>query len=190
MTAPSATEPTAPDTSDSRMDQHMAQLLAYGMSPSAAEAMMEIDRTMGQIRKSMARREIGRMALKELKLDIDPADLDVLSVLEGCFADGLPEVTVGLVAERLAIDPSRASRIVAEAVDKGLIRRVASQADARRICIEMTDAGREQAKAIRVFKWGVFAKALGQWSEEDLVTFARLFGKFSTWVADAKAGKL
>ena len=51
------------------------------------------------------------------------------------------EVTVGLIAERLGIDPSRASRVVAEVVDRGYARRVASQSDARRICLELTPQG-------------------------------------------------
>ena len=181
-------QPTPPSDGSTPVEKHLAQLLGHGLSPASAEAVIEIDRIMAHIRKSMTRREMGRMAINELKLELDPADLDILSVLEACAGEA-NEATVGLVAEKLSIDPSRASRIVADAVDKGIIRRVASQADARRICLELTDRGREQAAAIRTFKWGVFARALGQWTEADLVTFARLFGQFSTWVADAKAGK-
>jgi DNA-binding MarR family transcriptional regulator len=96
-------------------------------------------------------------------------------------------VTVGTVAERLNVDPSRASRIVADAVEAGVVRRVASQTDARRICLELTDAGRLHALAVRKYKWRRFADALGDWPEDELVEFARLFSKFSGWVADADA---
>ena len=185
MTKPATpVDPTLCADNDARCDQHLSHLVSHGMSPVAAQATVDIDRVMTHIRKSMARREIGRMALRDLNLGIDLADLDILSVVEN-GADG--EVTVGLVAERLSIDPSRASRIVAEAVEKGIVRRIASQADARRIGLEMTDLGRSHAQAIRSYKWGLFAEALGQWPEEDLVTFARLFDRFSHWVADAKA---
>jgi DNA-binding MarR family transcriptional regulator len=166
-------------------DVHLAMLLDLGLSPDAAQAAVDIDATMSHIRRSMAKREMGRLALRELNLPIDTADLDILSSLEGCSAH-TGEATVGFIAERLSVDPSRASRIVADAVDKGLIRRVASQSDSRRIVLELTDLGHAHALAVRQYKWKVFADALGQWSEEDLVTFARLFTRFSTWVADAK----
>ena len=169
-------------------DEHRRLLLDFGMTPDAAEAAMVIDAHMGHIRRSMARRELGRMALRDLQLPVDLADLDIISSIEsGPGPDG--EITVGLIAERLSIDPSRASRIVADAVDKGVIRRVASQSDARRIGLELTDLGREYTQAIRQYKWNAFAEALGAWPEEDLVTFARLFQKFSTAIATTKAAR-
>jgi DNA-binding MarR family transcriptional regulator len=174
---------TAP--SDKPADIHLAQLLELGLSPTAAQATIDIDGVMAHIRRSMAKREMGRLALRDLELPIDVADLDILAALEGCSTHA-GEATVGFIAERLNVDPSRASRIVAEAVDKGIVRRVASQADARRIGLELTETGRAHAQAIRRYKWKIFADALGQWPEEDLVTFAKLFQRFSGWVAEAK----
>jgi DNA-binding MarR family transcriptional regulator len=174
---------TAP--TEEPVDIHLAQLLELGMSPAAAQATIEIDGVMSYIRRSMAKREMGRLALRDLDLPIDVADLDILAALEGC-ATHSGEATVGFIAERLSVDPSRASRIVADAVDKGIVRRVASQSDARRIGLELTETGRAHAQAIRRYKWKVFADALGQWPEEDLVTFARLFQRFNGWMADAK----
>lgn len=160
--------------------------LASQLSPAATEAMMEIDAIMGQLRRSMARRDLGRLALRELGLDLEVADLDIISALEGCDSEA-GEATVGFVAERLNVDPSRASRIVADAVDKGIVRRVASQADSRRIALELTDIGRDYGRAIHRYKLTTFARVLGEWSEDDLVTFARLFRRFAGWVAEAKA---
>jgi DNA-binding MarR family transcriptional regulator len=169
-------------------DEHRSLLLELGMTSDAAQAAIEIDECMGHLRRSMARKELGRLALRDLKLDIDLTDMGIISMIEhGPGPDG--EITVGLIAERLAIDPSRASRIVADAVDKGIVRRVASQSDARRIGIELTETGRGHAEAIRHYKWSAFAEALGTWPEEDLVTFARLFKRFSTAVSDTKAGR-
>lgn len=174
------TEPT-----DAPANIHLDLLLGLGLSPAAAQATIDIDAVMAHIRRSMAKREMGRLALRELNLPIDTADLDILSALEGCSAHA-GEATVGFIAERLNVDPSRASRIVSDAVDKGLIRRAASQADSRRIVLELTESGHATALAVRQYKWKIFADALGQWPEEDLVTFARLFTRFSTWVAEAK----
>ena len=173
-------------TDRKRTDIHLAQLQELGMSPIAAQATIEIDGVMAHIRRSMARREMGRLALRDLDIDIDIADLDILAALESCSTEA-GEATVGYIAERLNVDPSRASRIVADAVDKGIVRRIASQGDARRIGLELTETGRAHAQAIRRYKWKIFADALGQWPEDDLVTFARLFERFSGFVAEAKA---
>lgn len=174
------------DTIDKPAKQHLDLLLELGLSPAAAQATIDIDAVMTQIRRSMDKRDLGRLALRKLGLSIDLADLDILSALDGCSAHS-GEATVGFVAERLNVDPSRASRIVADAVDKGIVRRVASQSDSRRIVLELTETGRAHALAIRRYKWKVFADALDQWSEEDLVTFARLFSRFSDWMTEAKA---
>ena len=50
-----------------------------------------------------------------------------------------------------------------------------------------SQTGQAYALAIRKYKWKVFADALDQWSEKDLVTFARLFSRFSDWMTQAKA---
>lgn len=171
---------------DRLRDHHLLQLTDNGMSLRAAEAVVAIDTIMGNIRRSMARRELMRMAMRDLELDLDPGVFDVMSIVESCSGSER-EVTVGTVAERLNVDPSRASRIVADAVEAGVVRRVASQADARRICIELTESGRRHALAVRKYKWRRFADALGDWPEDELVEFARLFAKFSGWVADADA---
>ena len=170
----------------SPLDEHRDLLLELGMTPGSVQAAIDIDQQLANLRRSMARKELFRLALRDLKLDIDLADLEIISMIEhGPGPDG--EITVGLIAERLGIDPSRASRIVADAVDKGIIRRVASQSDARRIGLELTDTGRRHTSAIRHYKWNAFAEALGAWPEEDLVTFARLFKRFSAAIADVKA---
>ena len=173
-------------TSDKPANLHFEMLIDLGLSPAAARATMDIDAVMSEIRRSMNKRELGRIALRDLALPLDTADLDILNALDGCSSHS-GEVTVGFVAERLSVDPSRASRIVADAVDKGIVRRVASQSDSRRIVLELTQTGLAYALAIRKYKWKVFADALDQWSEKDLVTFARLFSRFSDWMTQAKA---
>jgi len=174
------------ETTDKAANLHLDLLLDLGLSATAAQATIDIDAVMTQIRRSMDKRELGRLALRNLDLPIELADLDILAALEGCSAHS-GEATVGFVAERLNVDPSRASRIVGDAVDKGIVRRVASQSDSRRIVLELTETGRAHALAIRKYKWKVFVDALDQWSEKDLVTFARLFSRFSDWMAEAKA---
>jgi DNA-binding MarR family transcriptional regulator len=160
----------------------------YGMSHDAANAIASIDVTMTRFRRNMARREFARTVMGRLDSDLDLAHLDVMSAVSGFACEPAApagEVTVGFVAEQMAIDPSRASRLVAEVVDRGYVRRVASQQDSRRICLELTPKGEQFIDAFREMKWDTFARSLGSWSEADLVTFAKLLDRFSSWTKAA-----
>jgi DNA-binding MarR family transcriptional regulator len=116
--------------------------------------------------------------------ELDMSHLDAIAAISGFAiepAARAAEVTVGFIAEQLSIDPSRASRLVAEIVERGYARRVASQADSRRICLELTDKGETFVDSFRQLKWQAFAQSLGRWSEADLVSFAALLDRFSGW---------
>jgi DNA-binding MarR family transcriptional regulator len=170
-------------------DQEMVDIaLANGLSPRAAEAVAAIDAVMHKVRRSIQRRDFGRRVLAKLDGDLDVAHLDTISAIahNPVWSDVAKdeEVTVGLIAERLGIDPSRASRLSADVVERGYARRVASQADARRICLELTEKGERFVAAVRRNKWELFAGALGQWSEQELVVFAALLDRFSGWATD------
>jgi DNA-binding MarR family transcriptional regulator len=156
-----------------------------GLGSDAASAVATIDTVMGRMRRSMLKREFGRMIIERLNAPLEVAHMDVIGILGGMHEDvGTDEITVGFVAEKLGIDPSRASRLVAEVVDRGYARRVASQADARRIGLALTPKGKAFVEKFRETKWRVFASALGEWDEADLVTFARLLERFSFWTRD------
>lgn len=159
---------------------------AHGMSSDAANALAAIDEVMNRIRRSIMKRDFGRKILRLLDADLEVMHMDVLGAIghESLDAPVGEEVTVGLVAERLDIDPSRASRLVADVVERGYVRRVASQADSRRICLELTGKGAAFVQAVRQTKWRVFSASLGKWSEPDLITFARLLDRFSNWTAE------
>jgi DNA-binding MarR family transcriptional regulator len=88
--------------------------------------------------------------------------------------------TVGDVAVRLGIDPSRASRQVARAVARGLVVRRATQRDARKVVLEVTPRGiRLQAKGSALTRARI-AHAIATWSVSDRRRFARLFTAFAT----------
>lgn len=172
-----------------RGDQDLVELArSSGLSDEAAQAVAAIDAVMVRIRRGMLRRDFGRQVLAKLDPTLEVAHLDVIGAIGHHPAwdagGGAEEVTVGLIAQRLGIDPSRASRVVADVVDRGYARRVASQQDARRICLELTPKGAKFGEAVRQNKWNVFARSLGQWNEADLITFANLFDRFSTWATD------
>lgn len=137
-----------------------------------------VESAMIRIRRRQSRRSLARPVLKGMA---EPVDLNTLAVVdavdEGAAQEGR-DVTVGFVADRLAIDPSRASRIVADAVRSGFVRRVASQEDGRRSCLELTGTGREAVAAAHRTRQGFYSAVLDGWDPEEQGEFARLLTKF------------
>ena len=141
----------------------------------ADEALAAIERAFSRVRRSMARRNLGARMIRELGGGVDLSDLGVIDAVdEG--PDG--EVTVGMVGERLGIDPSRASRVVASAIHAGYVERVASQADGRRVALRLTDTGRAIAHAARRIRHRAFSEAMEGWTDDERRTFARLLTRF------------
>ena len=156
-----------------------------GYSPEAAAAIVSIDATMQRIRRGFTKREFVAEVLKQMGNGIDLQQLDVMSAVSHWHPatpdDADREVTVGTIAERLGIDPSRASRLVSDVVDKGYIRREASQADSRRIVLVATEKGWEFGEEFRRRKGEMLASALKTWSEAELVLFDELLDRYSRW---------
>ncbi len=156
-----------------------------GIDPATAAAVLDIDGLMQKWRRRAMRRELGHRALLDLKVGIDLAQLDVLTAIEGPepeFGDGQGETTVGTVAERLGIDPSRASRLASEMVEQGFARRAVSQADARRTIIELTARGSVVVRAVRAYKFLIMGDYFGQWDAAELEVFVPMLKRFSTWM--------
>ena len=91
------------------------------------------------------------------------------------------EVTVGAVAENLGIDPSTASRFVNDAICAGLVERRASEVDARRVRLLLTDRGRRVLDVVTGYRRDYIDGLVSDWSERDRETLARLL----TRLADA-----
>lgn len=142
------------------------------------EALAAIERAFVRMRRAMSRRNLGARMVRELGGGVELSHLGVVdAVEEGPDADG-GAVTVGMVAERLGIDPSRASRVVASAIQAGHVERVASQADGRRVGLRLTDAGRALAQSAHHLRQRAFAEAMEGWSDADKRDFARLLSRF------------
>lgn len=159
-------------------------LLEAGLDAETAEAVVEIDGLMQKWRRRAQKRELGQRALVHLKIELDLAQLDVLFAIAGPMdpAEAPGETMVATVAERVNIDPSRASRLVSDMVDQGYARRAVSQADARRTIIELTERGQAVVEAVRAYKFLVMGDFLGEWSAEDLTLFVPLLKRFGTWM--------
>ncbi len=102
---------------------------------------------------------------------------EVLDAVEAAEEAG-EAPTVGDIADAMRIDQPRASRVVAAAVDAGLIRRLADPADGRRSLLATTAGGRRAAAAMHGQRCARFADAMADWTSDERDTFARLLARF------------
>lgn len=168
-----------------------ALLQRAGIDAATADAVMRIDALLQNWRRRAMKRELGQRALVELKIGLDIAQFDVLVAIDGPaneFGEAAGETMVGTVAERLAIDPSRASRLVSEMVDQGYARRAVSQADGRRAVVVLTERGKAVVEAVRAYKYLIMGDFLGSWQKRELAQFVPLLERFATWSNHLETG--
>ncbi|MBR9765679.1 MAG: winged helix-turn-helix transcriptional regulator [Rhodobacteraceae bacterium] len=139
-------------------------------------------------RRRVGRRELGKMALERLELDIDLSKLDVLMATSAPineFGTEEGETMVSTIACRLSIDPSRASRLVSDLIGQGYLKRGVSQQDARRTIVELTGKGRLTVEAVRTLKFMILGDYIKNWDSEEVERFVPLLDRFSTWSEEA-----
>ncbi|WP_231371212.1 MarR family winged helix-turn-helix transcriptional regulator [Cryocola sp. 340MFSha3.1] len=105
------------------------------------------------------------------------ARVRMLEALEGAEADGR-SLSVSGVAEAIGVDQPRASRLVQEGVERGLVRRVPDPSDARRALIQLTTSGKAQLTELRSHRRSAVEAALSAFTPEEARTFAELFDRF------------
>lgn len=91
--------------------------------------------------------------------------------------------TVGALADRLAVDPSTASRQVTHCVRRGYLRRATRQSDGRAVALDLTDAGKELVNDARRYQRAVFERVTDDWTNDEREEFARLFVRFAASIA-------
>ncbi|HET6317571.1 MAG TPA: MarR family winged helix-turn-helix transcriptional regulator [Chloroflexota bacterium] len=132
-----------------------------------------IERAFITVRRRQTRRALAQLA----RTPLPPASFDVLDVVEAAEQAG-SIASVSSVAEALHIDQPRASKLVARAVELGLVWREADQADGRRSQLVRTATGRRVSERVHRFRRGVFARAMADWSAHERAQFAVLLDRF------------
>lgn len=174
--------------------------MQYGAVMTADEqVLLAVERAMVRLRRSMGRRALTNDLLAELArsgdlpLPAEPSSPSPAPAREGAehvalFAvldavdegpGGTGAVTVSGVAERMGLDASRASRLVAAAVASGHVTRVAAQEDGRRVGLELTAQGRALIDRIHHFRQQRFADVMSTWTPAERAEFARLLTRFT-----------
>lgn len=98
----------------------------------------------------------------------------LLSVLDR-LGDG---ASVSELAEAIHVDQPRASRVVADCVERGLVSRSTDATDARRSVIALTDAGRAVLDERRRERRATVEQALQGFSAAERAQFAELLARF------------
>jgi len=133
-----------------------------------------IEQSMIALRRSQRRRTLARLSGA-----LPNAAVEVIDVIEAAELAGEP-ATVSAVADALNIDQPRASKLVAAAVEAGLVERRADQADGRRSLLARTPAGMEVTEQIHGLRRTLIGSALSSWDKGDVSDFARLLNRFIT----------
>ncbi len=125
------------------------------------------------------RRQTRRSLAGDAGFGIDAVVLGVVDAIEkGTQDEGVDGVAVGEVARRLGVDQSQASRLVARAVDAGLVERIASQRDGRRVLVTLTEAGDAASLSVHQQRQTTFRQATRGWTNEERTQLATLLTRF------------
>jgi DNA-binding MarR family transcriptional regulator len=146
------------------------------------EHVKAVERAMVAIRRSQTRRALTRLAEgRDDTADdagvVGGSAVDVLDAIEAAEQAGTP-ATVSGVAAALNVDQPRASKLVAAAVEAGLVRREADQADGRRALLVRTEPGTTLSEELHRFRRSIFATVMSDWTDADRAAFARLLTRF------------
>lgn len=166
-------------------------MAAKGLSGagSTSSALDDAGRALFGLGRMFDRQRVRRVLSGDSERSVELSRIFAVQAVEASLGEPGAEVTVGAVAGRLGIDQSTASRLVAETIREGYLSRAASEADGRRIRLELTEAGRKLAGDARRYQRSVFEDLTREWPEEERDQFARLLAKFADSVAQAEASR-
>ena len=139
-----------------------------------------------------ALRHAARMVVRELGLHTDAyfdigitlAERHLLIELESCLYPN-----VGDLAERLLLDKSTVSRLVAKAVKKEFVVYTMDKSDRRRRCLQLTEKGRQTLKAIEPLAQRQVKDALLTLNEEEAQTVEQGMALFAKGLGTARLRK-
>lgn len=140
------------------------------------DTIASIGSAMARMRLMIGRRFIGNLVISRVGGGMELSHLDVVGTVRRLQAT--QEATVGAIAEELRVDPSRSSRIVADLVRQGLLKREASQEDARRTIVVITPVGQDLLKKADEVKRDTIREIVADWPAEDVERFAELYDRF------------
>jgi DNA-binding MarR family transcriptional regulator len=137
-----------------------------------------VERAMVALRHLQARHTLSRLSLERTGIPGDTAVFGVLDMTDEANRRGRPR-TISAVAKALHVDQPRASKLVARAVEAGLVEPMADQADGRKSILALTPDELAGIEETHTFRRSIFAKAMAGWPPGDQETFGRLRAMFA-----------
>lgn len=164
-------------------DRVAPHLRAAGFDQETVDALIDLDLDQFNYMRRVMKGEVPQALLEELGVGLETSQfhalMAILRIRSGFGRSGPQDPTVGLLAEEMFLDPSRASRIATDLVERGLVLRAASQEDGRRSILVPTETAETLVGAFMAAKWKRTASLFADWSAEEIQTFSRLFQRFS-----------
>lgn len=173
---------TRQDNTASLREGISEKLEVAGFSATAIAALMEFDSAVFTWKHAVMKGELPRQFIATLNLDIEPQQFyyltAILRIQTGIKRDKATDATIGLMAEELNVDPSRASRIAADLISKGYLIRQAAQDDGRKSIVVLTDKAKSVFSDFYDMKWSRYMEVFSEWDESEITTFSQLFNRY------------
>lgn len=158
-------------------------LAEAGRSEVASDALMSLDSDLFFWHRILIKGEMPRRLIAEIGVDLEHTQFQALTAImrisHGIGRDKAQEPTIGLLAEELNLDPSRASRIATDLISRGFLERAAAQDDGRKSILLLTPKAKETFREFGRLKWEKMIEVFADWSDEDIKMFAKLFARYS-----------
>ncbi|MDF3299904.1 MarR family winged helix-turn-helix transcriptional regulator [Streptomyces tropicalis] len=146
--------------------------------PRASELLDAVGPAFSRLRRTQALNVEKQVSRKDMTRTL------VLNIVQDGPEHEGQEITVGVVGERLAVDPSVASRMVSDCITAGYLVRAASQRDGRRTILQLTADGHEMLDRFRSHQRSAFERITRDWPEVERLEFARLLIKYVDAIAE------
>jgi DNA-binding MarR family transcriptional regulator len=169
-----------------------ARLATDGFAPEIVKALLDLDSGVFQWHRLVMKGEVLGKLIEELGLELDLSHFYAMTAilrLQHGFGREAAQVTVGLLAEEMDIDPSRASRITSDLIGRGFVRREAAQDDGRKSILVLTDSAWKVLGQVSDQKWSKMGAIFEGWSEDEITTFSRLFLRYIDGIAGVYRAK-
>lgn len=101
-----------------------------------------------------------------------------IRLLGALLAAGETRTGISEIATQIGVDQPRASRLVNEAAERGLVNRGVDPTDARRSVVTLTDAGRAAIASARESSRTAVTTALAGFTPDEAAQFAALLARF------------
>ena len=158
-----------------------AQDLGYAPTVRRAEALEQIERSMGRIGRAGSSVTAARRRSAAARVDVSAPGMGILGVLER----GGPQ-RVSAVARRAGMVGPLVSRELRGLERAGYVARRADGSDGRVVVVSLTPRGRDAYRRLRAASVEAAAEALAGWRADELGELARLLTRMADDFAAAR----